>query len=162
MTSDLRNLYEEVILEHNRNPRNYMKRPAGANRTAYGFNPICGDEFTLYLTVEEGVVKEVGFEGAGCAISTASASLMTQAVKGKTEAEVEVLFDSMRELLTHDHAAPECRERLGKLEVLGGVREFPMRVKCASLAWHTLHAAIHGEGGTVNTEEPAENHQCAL
>ncbi len=160
--SDLRHLYEEVILEHNRNPRNYMKRPAGANRKAYGFNPICGDEFTIYMTVEDGIVKGVGFEGAGCAISTASASLMTEAVKGKSEAEAEALFDSMREILTHDQPAPETLGKIGKLQVLGGVRDFPMRVKCATLAWHTMHAALHGSSDTVNTEEPEEQHQCAI
>jgi len=160
--SDLRALYEEVILEHNRKPRNYMKRPEGANRSAYGFNPICGDEFTIHMTVEDGVVKDVGFEGAGCAISTASASMMTQAVMGKTEAEAEALFEAMRDLLTHDHPDPATAGRVGKLQVLTGVREFPMRVKCATLAWHTMHAALHGVDGTVNTEEPEEQHQCAI
>jgi nitrogen fixation NifU-like protein len=147
--ADLRDLYEEVILDHNRNPRNYPKRPAHANRKAYGFNPLCGDEFTVYLAVEDGVVKDVGFEGAGCAISTASASLMTEAIKGKTEAETRALFEAVRNLLTEQGTVPE----LGKLAVLSGVHAYPNRVKCATLAWHTLHAALENAGnGTVTTE----------
>jgi nitrogen fixation NifU-like protein len=160
--SDMRDLYEEVILDHNRNPRNFNRRPAGANRSAHGFNPLCGDEFTIHLKVEDGVVKDVGFEGAGCAISTASASLMTQVVKGKTEAEAEALFEGMRVLLTDEAEHPETEHELGKLTVLAGVKAYPMRVKCATLAWHTLHAALHDEQGTVCTEDTPDHHQCAL
>ena len=152
--SDLRDLYEELILEHNRNPRNYPKKPGGTNHSAHGFNPLCGDEFQVHLEVADGMVKDVGFEGAGCAISTASASLMTQAVKGKPVEEAEVLFENVRRVLTEEanQDTDDTSELLGKLSVLVGVKEYPMRVKCATLAWHTLHAALHDEQGTVTTE----------
>ncbi|HET9645479.1 MAG TPA: SUF system NifU family Fe-S cluster assembly protein [Burkholderiaceae bacterium] len=147
---DLRDLYQEVILDHNRKPRNFG-RLAGANRSAKGFNPLCGDQLTLYLKLVDGVIVDVRFEGDGCAISTASASLMTEAMKGKTEQEAQALFDAVHALLTTgngvDAAAP-----LGKLEVLAGVHEFPVRVKCATLAWHTLLAALHGQTRPVTTE----------
>lgn len=146
--SELRSLYEEVILDHNRNPRNFQKNPPGSNRHAHGFNPLCGDELTIHLKVENGIVQDVGFEGAGCAISTASASLMTESIKGKTEAEVRKLFEHMHELLTQQGGATE----VGKLKVLSGVHEFPMRVKCATLAWHTMKAALGNEQNTVTTE----------
>ena len=146
--SDLRQLYEEVILDHNRNPRNFHKRPGGTNRHAYGFNPLCGDEFTINLEVEDGVIKDAGFEGAGCAISTASASLMTEALIGKTEAQARALFEDMHALLTTNADAPD----VGKLRVLAGVREYPARVKCATLAWHTMQAALRNEDKTVSTE----------
>jgi len=146
--SDLRALYEEVILDHNRNPRNYLHQPEGANHHAYGFNPLCGDEFTVHLKVEDGVITDVGFEGSGCAISTASASLMTEAIKGRTIDEADALFRSMHSLLTREGDAGD----VGKLQVLSGVHEYPARVKCATLAWHTLNAALHGEAGTVTTE----------
>jgi nitrogen fixation NifU-like protein len=149
--SDLRDLYEEVILDHNRNPRNFQKKPQGANRHAYGFNPLCGDEFTVHLAVQDGIVKDVGFEGAGCAISTASASMMTQAIKGKTEEEVHALFRKVHDLLVQDgHGeTPD----IGKLRVLSGVHAYPNRVKCATLAWHTLNAALENrQGETVTTE----------
>jgi nitrogen fixation NifU-like protein len=149
--SDLRDLYEDVILDHNRNPRNYPKTPAGANHHAHGFNPLCGDEFTVHLRVEDGVIKDVGFEGAGCAISTASASLMTEAVMGKTEAEAEEIFANMHKLLTEE-GGESYLPKVGKLAVLSGVREYPMRVKCATLAWHTMHAALESVDGTVCTE----------
>jgi nitrogen fixation NifU-like protein len=148
LISELRALYEEVILDHNRNPRNYPKSPAGANRHAHGYNPLCGDEFTIHLIVENGVIKDIGFEGAGCAISTASASLMTEAMKGKTLEEAEALFKGVHNLLTEEGAAPD----VGKLQVLAGVKEYPMRVKCATLAWHTFHAALAGADDTVTTE----------
>lgn len=150
--SDLRDLYEEVILDHNRNPRNYPRVPEGANRSAHGFNPLCGDEFQVHLVVEDGVVRDVGFEGAGCAISTASASLMTEAVKGRTVEEAEALFARVRQVLTEDGVASDSGDLLGKLSVLVGVREYPMRVKCATLAWHTLDAALHEADETVTTE----------
>jgi nitrogen fixation NifU-like protein len=159
---ELRDLYEEMILEHNRNPRNFPKKPEGANCQGYGFNPLCGDEFTVYLTVEDGIVKDAGFEGAGCAISTASASMMTEQLKGKTVAEVEALFSAMHDMLTHDHPNAEAQARLGKLGVLSGVKEYPMRVKCATLAWHTMTAALQGRQGTVCTEAPPEEHLCGL
>ncbi len=147
--SDLRDLYEEIILDHNRNPRNFQKKPEGTNRSAYGFNPLCGDEFTVHLAVQDDIVRDVGFEGAGCAISTASASLMTEAVKGKTLNEAKVLFQDMRSLLTNESAPAD----LGKLKVLSGVHEYPNRVKCATLAWHTLQAALENrQDETVTTE----------
>ncbi|MEJ2343940.1 MAG: SUF system NifU family Fe-S cluster assembly protein [Gammaproteobacteria bacterium] len=146
--SDLRDLYEEVILEHNRNPRNFPKNPQGANHHAHGYNPLCGDEFSIHLKIDDGIITDVGFEGAGCAISTASASMMTEAMKGKSVEEAERLFREMHELLTEKGEHPE----LGKLVVLAGVREYPMRVKCATLAWHTLQAALHGEDETITTE----------
>ena len=146
--SDLRALYEEVILDHNRRPRNFLHKPAETNRRAHGYNPLCGDEFTVHLHVKDGVIQDVGFEGAGCAISTASASLMTESIKGKPVAEVERLFRGVHALLTQEGSA----ETLGKLEVLTGVREYPARVKCATLAWHTLQAALQNQDETVTTE----------
>ena len=148
--SDLRDLYQEVILDHYRQPRNFGKL-AGANRSAEGFNPLCGDQLTLHLKVIDGVIDDVRFEGTGCAISTASASLMTQVLKGKTEEEAQALFEGVHALLTTGHGA-DSAVPLGKLEVLSGVREFPMRVKCATLAWHTLQAALHNEARPVSTE----------
>lgn len=147
---DLRDLYQEVIFDHNRRPRNFG-RPAGANRSAEGFNALCGDRLTLYLRMEEGVIRDVGFEATGCAISMASASLLTEALKGKTEAEAQALFEGFHGLLT-DGSGTRPAVPLGKLEVLSGVREFPARVKCATLAWHTLRAALDDEGRTVSTE----------
>lgn len=151
--SDLRALYEEVILDHNRHPRNFLKNPPGATHHAHGFNPLCGDEFSIHLKVEDGVIRDAGFEGAGCAISTASASLMTEAVKGKTVAEVEVLFRDVHGMLTHEGPVGE----VGKLAVLAGVQEYPMRVKCATLAWHTMRAALEQRAETVTTEDPIPN-----
>ena len=150
--SDLRELYEEVILDHNRNPRNYPKKPEGCNHTAHGFNPLCGDEFHVHVKVEDDLIKDVGFEGAGCAISTASASLMTEAVKGKTVEQAEALFTEVHRLLTEERQIDDPTHLLGKLSVLTGVKEYPMRVKCATLAWHTMHAALSNTGGTVCTE----------
>ncbi len=151
--NDLRDLYEEVILDHNRNPRNYPKNPAGANCHAHGFNPLCGDEFQVHLKVRDGVVEDIGFEGAGCAISTASASLMTQAVKGLSVREAEALFESVHQVLTEEEeTAVDAGDLLGKLAVLVGVKEYPMRVKCATLAWHTMHAALANKDTTVTTE----------
>ena len=151
---DLRDLYQEVILDHGRRPHNFGAL-ADANRRAEGFNPLCGDKITLYLRTRDGVIEDVRFEGAGCAISTASASLMSDALKGRTEAEAEALFDGFHALVT-GHAEPGTGRGgvpLGKLEVLGGVAEFPTRVKCATLAWHTLLAALHGETAPVSTEK---------
>ena len=146
--SNIRELYEEVILDHNRNPRNFMVEPEGANRHAHGYNPVCNDEFTVHLKVEDGVVTAAGFEGAGCAISTASASLMTEAIKGKTEAEVKALFQNIHALLTQEETAAD----VGKLRVLAGVHAYPMRIKCATLPWHTLRAALDRESETISTE----------
>ena len=137
--SDLNDLYQEVILDHNRRPRNFHAL-ADANHSAEGYNPLCGDRLTLYIKVDNGVVTDVGFEGAGCAISKASASLMTDAVKGKSVAEAQALFDRFHRMVTTPPEEPV--EDLGKLSALAGVREFPVRVKCASLAWHTLKAAM--------------------
>lgn len=147
--SDLRDLYQEVIFDHYKKPRNYHAL-AGANHVAHGHNRLCGDQLTVYLHVEGDVIKEVSFEGTGCAISTASASLMTDALTGKTLAEAESLFEAFHHLVTHDDAEPD--EALGKLEVLAGVREFPARVKCATLAWHTLQAALKDRAAPVSTE----------
>jgi nitrogen fixation NifU-like protein len=148
---DLRELYQQVILDHHKRPRNYRKLE-GANRTAVGHNPLCGDKLCLYLKVENGVVVEVGFEGSGCAISTASASMMTDAVKGKTEAEVEVLFERFHDMVTGKLQPDADLSSLGKLAVFSGVRDYPVRVKCASLCWHTLHAALEERKETVATE----------
>lgn len=146
--SDLRELYQEVIFDHNRHPRNFHAM-ADASHTADGHNPLCGDQLTVYARVQDGIVQEASFVGHGCAISTASASLMTEAVKGQSIADVEALFKDMHAMLTE--AQPEERD-FGKLEVLSGVREFPARVKCATLAWHTLHNAITQARDTARTE----------
>jgi nitrogen fixation NifU-like protein len=149
--SDLSELYQEVILDHNRRPRNFQKLQ-GANRTAEGYNPLCGDQYTVYLRVEDGVIRDISFQGSGCAISKASASVMTESVKGKAAAEAETLFEKVHTMLTEEHRAQADLDRLGKLAVLSGVWEFPARVKCASLAWHTLLAALKGEGAAVSTK----------
>jgi len=160
LPDDLRSLYEDVILDHNRNPRNYPKNPPGATHHAHGYNPLCGDEFTLHLRIDDGKVADVGFEGAGCAISTASASLLTEAVKGRSVDEARQLFAGVHQLLTGEGAdsSGEIGE-VGKLQVLAGVNEFPMRVKCATLPWHTFIAALENRAETVSTEEPEP--QCA-
>jgi len=149
--SDLRELYQQVIIDHSRNPRNYreLEQPS---HSAEGYNPLCGDQITVYLVVEGDRVTDISFKGSGCAISKASASLMTGAVKGKTVDEAEQLFAQFREMVTSERAAEVDEEALGKLTVLSGVREFPVRVKCATLAWHTLHAALEGKGEPVTTE----------
>jgi nitrogen fixation NifU-like protein len=148
--SELRELYQTVILDHNRSPRNFRK-PPGANREARGHNPLCGDRVVVYAAVEDGVVRDVGFEGQGCAISTAAASLMTEAVKGMSVEEVAKLHDAYHEMVTAPPGAPADNAALGKLAVFEGVREYPMRVKCATLAWHALRAALAG-GDVVSTE----------
>ena len=149
-----RALYEEMILEHNRHPRHFQVRPRTATHHAHGFNCVCNDDITVHLRVQDGVIRDVGFEGAGCAICTASASMMTEAVLGKPVAEAEKLFAGVRAMLTADApAAP-----LGKLRILAGVREYPMRVKCATLPWHTLKAALDNRSDTVSTEE--DDHVC--
>jgi nitrogen fixation NifU-like protein len=149
--SELTDLYQQVILDHNRRPRNYGKLE-GANRQAEGFNPICGDHLTLYLRLNGEVIEDLRFEGEGCAISKASASLMTDSLKGKTTADAETLFQRMHELLTGTVDVEAEAEALGKLAVFSGVREFPARVKCASLSWHALHSALEGDETPVSTE----------
>jgi nitrogen fixation protein NifU and related proteins len=149
MNTDLRSLYEQMILDHNRKPRNFQYRPPRQTHQAHGFNPVCNDEFRVRLEVADGMIKDVGFEGAGCAISTASCSLMTEAVKGKSVAEAERLFRGVQRLFTLGDAGDD----LGKIAMLAGVRDYPMRVKCATLAWHVLHAALAGNAVTVSTEE---------
>jgi nitrogen fixation NifU-like protein len=148
---DLRELYQEVILEHSKVPRNHGEL-ATANHSAEGYNPLCGDHFSVYLDLEGDSIREISFQGSGCAISTASASLMTQSVKGKTKAEAEDLFDKFRKLVKGQSATNGNRAELGKLAAFSGVSEFPVRVKCATLAWHTLHAALCGKQETVSTE----------
>ena len=148
--SELSELYQEVILDHNRKPRNFrVIDPATA--TQEGYNPLCGDRLTLFLTVRDGVITDVAFQGSGCAISKASASLMTEAVKGRTVDEARRLFDAFHQMITSTPGSP--LPELGKLGVLAGVRDFPTRVKCAGLAWHTLKAAVSDQpGGPVSTE----------
>jgi nitrogen fixation protein NifU and related proteins len=154
MSDELRELYQEVILDHGKRPRNLREIP-GASRTAEGYNPLCGDRATIYLTLDGDVVRDASFVGKGCSISTASASMMTEAVKGKTRAEAEALFERFHALVTGQPAGAGAPE-LGKLAVFSGVSEFPVRVKCASLAWHTLKAALQGEAKPVSTETGAE------
>lgn len=147
---DLQDLYQEVIVDHNRKPRN-LGRLDDANHTAEGYNPLCGDRLTIFARVsDDGTIEDVSFEGEGCAISVASASLMTDHLKGRTVADAEQLFDGFRELVTGNSTGPDD-EALGKLAALGGVRAYPSRVKCATLCWHTLQAAVHGES-EVSTE----------
>ena len=148
--SELRDLYQSVILDHNKRPRNFGA-PDRANRHAEGNNPLCGDQLALHVVLEDGVVADVGFEGRGCAISRASASLMTEAVKGRSAQEAMKLFDAFHALVTSDPRGEPGGAGLGKLAVFGGVREFPLRVKCATLCWHTLRAAL-ADGGVVSTE----------
>jgi nitrogen fixation NifU-like protein len=150
MDTDQRRLYEEVILEHNRRPRHYLEDPVGSNHHAHGFNPLCNDEIIVHLKVAGGVIEEVGFQGAGCAVSIASASMMTEAVRGRGLDEVGALFARIHAMLAEDGPA----EGVGKLRVLQGVKEFPMRVKCATLPWHTLMAALERRSQTVTTEDP--------
>jgi nitrogen fixation NifU-like protein len=150
--SELRELYQEVILDHYKRPRN-QGRPDGANRSARGANPLCGDKLTLYLRVIDDRIESVGFEGQGCAISTASASLLSESIKGKTLKEFEDLYRRFHDLVTGDPEALPDTDNLGKLAVLAGVREFPVRVKCATLAWHTASAALDASADdTVSTE----------
>ena len=149
--SDLRELYQEVILDHNRRPRNF-RAIEGANRHAEGYNPLCGDRLSLYLKVENQVITDASFQGSGCAISKASASMMTDSVKGKTLSEAREMFERFHQMVT-GHAGPAAEQgALGKLAVFEGVRQYPARVKCASLAWHTLRAALKGKSDTVSTE----------
>ena len=151
MSDGLRELYQEVILDHGKNPRNF-RHPEAANREAHGNTPMCGDKLAVYLTVDDkGIIRDAAFEGSGCAISTASASLMTERLKGMKVADAEALFHKFHTVVTEDGKSTEGPE-LGKLSVLTGVREYPARVKCATLAWHTLEAALHNQNGTASTE----------
>jgi nitrogen fixation protein NifU and related proteins len=148
--SELTDLYQEVILDHNRRPHNFRVID-GASAKQEGYNPLCGDRLTLYLTLDGDVIKDAAFQGSGCAISKASASLMTDALKGKTVSEARELFEQFHSMITSNPDTPAAD--LGKLSVLAGVREYPTRVKCASLAWHTMKAAVaHTEEGPVSTE----------
>jgi nitrogen fixation NifU-like protein len=146
--SELRELYQEMILEHSKHPRNYRALDA-ANHKAEGFNPLCGDHFTVYADVKDGTIHDLSFQGTGCAISKASASMMTQSLKGKSAAEAEELFTRFHSLVTGQSGSPDD---VGKLAVFAGVSEFPLRVKCATLAWHALRAALRGEQNAVSTE----------
>lgn len=148
--SELSELYQQVILDHNKKPRNFRKLET-ANRTAEGYNPLCGDQLTVYMELEDEVVKDISFEGSGCAISKAAASMMTQSVKGKTKAEAETLFNEFHRMVTGELNEETTPNHLGRLTIFSGVRDFPARVKCASLSWHTMHAALKGEG-LVSTE----------
>lgn len=147
---DIKDLYQEVIVDHNRSPRNFGPME-DADRKLEGFNPLCGDRLTLYLKMDGDRISDIRFDGHGCAISVASASLMTEAMKGKTVAEAESLFEMFHDLLTTDRQEPDL-DKLGKLAALAGVRDYPTRVKCATLCWHTLHSALEGEDAPVSTE----------
>ena len=149
--SELQDLYQETILDHNQRPRNFHALE-GPVRRAEGHNPLCGDRLTLFLDVEGGKLRDVAFVGAGCAISKASASMMTEAVRGKTAQEAEALFEVFHGLVTGEGSVDAGDPRLGKLVVFAGVRDYPIRVKCATLAWHTLRAALSNHGGTTTTE----------
>ncbi len=149
--SDLRDLYQEVILDHGRSPRNF-RVVENASHEAEGYNPLCGDQVTLYLRYENGVVEDVGFQGKGCAISTASASMMTEALRGKTRTEVAALAARFNDMVTAAPGTPPDTDALGKLTVFSGVCEYPNRVKCASLVWHTLDAALNESDDAVSTE----------
>ncbi len=148
--SELNELYQETILEHNKNPRNF-REIEGADRTADGNNPLCGDALRVYVKMDGDTVSDVAFKGSGCAISKASASMMTQTMKGKTRDEAEMLFDEFHRMVTGGLNVEKDENHLGRLKIFAGVLEFPARVKCASLSWHTLHAALHGEE-VVSTE----------
>ncbi len=149
--SELRDLYQELILDHSRRPRN-RRRMDDADRRAEGYNPLCGDHVTIFLKLDGDIVKEATFEGTGCAISTASASMMTESLKGKTLSEAKELFRKFHHLVTGDPVETSSGPGLGKLEVFSGVCQYPARVKCATLAWHTLEAAIENRPAPVSTE----------
>lgn len=149
--SDLDGLYQEVILDHNKRPRNF-RAMEGADQRADGYNPLCGDKVTIYLRLKDDRVNDISFQGSGCAISTASASILTETLKGKTRAEAEALFQTFHELVTGRAPGDGTSPQLGKLAVFSGVSEFPARVKCATLAWHTLRSALEGSREVVSTE----------
>ena len=150
--SGLEDLYQDILIDHNNRPRNFRKLE-GANRSSEGYNPLCGDRITLHLKLEDDHISDIGFQGSGCAISKASASIMTEIIKGKSTAEVEEIFNAFHQMITRDPGEDfDPDETLGDLEVLSGVSEFPVRVKCAVLSWHTLHAALEGQEQSVSTE----------
>lgn len=150
--SEINELYQQVILDHNKKPRNF-KILENANREQMGFNPLCGDELTIYLEMDGDLIKDISFQGSGCAISKSSASMMTAAVKGKTIAEAETLFHEFHRMVKGEMDPEAEPHHLGRLTILAGVREFPARVKCASLSWHTLHAALEGKAEPLLIEE---------
>jgi nitrogen fixation protein NifU and related proteins len=150
--SDLRELYQQVILDHHKRPRNF-RHPADATTEVEGYNPLCGDRITVFVKMAGDRIEDLAFQGSGCAISTASASMMTERLKGKSRAEARALFDDFHRLVTSDAQLPPEDESLGKLAVFSGVREFPLRIKCATLAWHALRSALAGEHNVVSTEE---------
>jgi len=149
--ADLRDLYQEVILEHSKAPRNFRELKS-ADHKAEGYNPLCGDRFVVYLQMQGDAIEDITFQGSGCAISKASASMMTQSLKGKTRADAEKLFERFHKVVTGEAPAGSNQEELGKLAVFSGVSEFPARVKCATLAWHTLQAALEQKQEAVSTE----------
>lgn len=148
--SELRELYQEVILEHSKHPRNFREMTEPSRRVE-GFNPLCGDHFTVYVDLKDGTINDISFQGAGCAISKASASMMTQTLKGKSASEAEAVFEKFHGLVT-GQGGGASEDSLGKLAVFSGVSEFPLRVKCATLAWHALRAALEGKEEAVSTE----------
>ena|SRR5436190_18086168 len=150
--SELRDLYQELVLEHARGPRNFREIQGDGSRHAEGHNPLCGDHFTVFVKLDDGKVADASFTGAGCAISTASASVMTEAIKGRTTQEASALFECFHALVTGRLGAPPHAPALGKLAAFTGVSEYPARVKCASLAWHVLQAALAGKGEIISTE----------
>jgi nitrogen fixation protein NifU and related proteins len=149
--SELNSLYQEVILDHSKRPRN-CRALADADHQAVGYNPLCGDKVIIYVRLADDRIADISFQGVGCAISTASASILTETLKGKTRAEAEALFEAFHNLVTGQPAKPAGGPALGKLAVFSGVSEFPVRVKCASLAWHTLHSALAGDATVATTE----------
>jgi nitrogen fixation NifU-like protein len=149
--SAIRELYQQVILDHNKSPRNY-RAMQDATRAVDGYNPLCGDHYKVYVRIENDIIRDISFEGAGCAISKASASVMSSMVKGRTVEEAESLFTEFHRLVTGTAADDDDIERLGKLAAFAGVSEYPARVKCASLAWHTMHAALSTDEASVSTE----------
>jgi len=151
MSDDLTELYQQLLIDHSKSPRNFRALP-DANRTAQGTNPICGDSCTIYAKMEGDVVQDLTFQGSGCAISMASASLLTESLKGKTEAEVKVMFGKVSDMMTTGHVDGD----LGKLSALSGVHRFPVRIKCAILPWHAVAAAVEGRGETISTESGKE------
>lgn len=152
MNDELKELYQQVILDHNKNPRNYRKIDPSTH-SSEGLNPLCGDHIHIWLNIENRIIKDISFQGNGCAISKSSASIMTAELKGKTIQEAETLFQQFHDMVTGKLNHPDQIEHLGKPAIFIGVRDFPVRVKCASLAWHTMHAALHQKDTTVTTEQ---------
>ncbi len=156
--TELNELYQEMILEHNRSPRNF-RALADATGKSEGFNPLCGDRLTLYLKLENDIITDISFQGSGCAISKASASMMTASVKGKSKAEAEALIEEFRKMLSREAGTEYKTRHLGKLAVFSGVCEFPARVKCATLAWHTLYSGLENRAKVISTEEGRSDHE---